>query len=250
MGKQSQDVKGMIVRAAGLAKEAALETLWPTRCALCDVPGELICKDCRSVLAFIDANDACPRCGAPFGCRQCTECNDTMLTAAGREGLPVTAMASVLLADEGARRIVTTYKDGNERRLAPEMAQLMAPFIPPEWSQAHLTYIPATKAALRKRGFDHAELLTRELANLTGMAGSALLDRPKSADQRRFDRRGRQRNMDGCLSVRPRASVPTNVLLIDDVCTTGATVFAAADRLLEAGAHQVYVLTFAKVLAS
>ena len=125
MGKQRQDVKGMIVRAAGLAKEAALETLWPTRCALCDVPGELICKDCRSVLAFIDANDACPRCGAPFGCRQCTECNDTMLTAAGREGLPVTAMASVLLADEGARRIVTTYKDGNERRLAPEMARLI-----------------------------------------------------------------------------------------------------------------------------
>ncbi len=250
MEKQEQAAKNMVIRAAALAKEAVLETLWPTRCAVCDVPGELICKGCRSALMFIDVNDACPRCGAPFGRCQCTECNDTMLTAADREDLPVTAMASVLLADEGARRIVTVYKDGNERRLAPEIARLMARFIPPEWSQAHLTYIPATKAALRKRGFDHAELLARELANLTSMDGSVLLDRPKSADQRRFDRRGRQRNMEGRLSVRPGVPMPANVLLLDDVCTTGATLFAAADRLLEAGAHEVYALTFAKVLAS
>lgn len=250
MGRPRRDVKRRIIQAAALAKEAALETLWPTRCALCDVPGALICGPCRKTLAFIDANDACPRCGAPFGRSQCTECNSTMLAAAGRDDLPVTAMASVLLADEGTRRIVTVYKDGNERRLAAEMAQLMARFIPPEWSGAHLTYIPATKAALSKRGFDHAELLARELANTTGMDGSALLKRPKSADQRRFDRRGRQRNMEGRFSVRPDVPVPAKVLVIDDVCTTGATVFAAADRLLEAGAHEVYALTFAKVLAS
>lgn len=249
--KPSWNIKtSAIARALALTGEVVAETLWPTRCAVCDLPGDLICSRCRKALLFIDANDACPRCGAPFGRNQCTECNETMLAAAGRETLPFDGMQSALLADDAARRIITAYKDSNERRLAKEIALMLARYVPPEWHHAHLTYIPATAEAVRRRGFDHAALLAKTLADLTDMDGSSLLQRPKSADQRKLGRRARQRNMEGRFSVLSDAPIPSEVLLIDDVCTTGATVCAATDCLRASGVKRVFILTFAKVLAS
>ena len=48
--------------ASGLnvAKEGLEELLWPTRCVLCDVPGTLLCEDCRLEIPYIDALHACP----------------------------------------------------------------------------------------------------------------------------------------------------------------------------------------------
>ncbi|MBQ1559106.1 MAG: hypothetical protein IIZ69_13600, partial [Pseudomonas sp.] len=52
----------------------AQELLWPTRCVVCDLPGELLCERCRSRLPWIEQRFACPVCGAPFGELTCTEC--------------------------------------------------------------------------------------------------------------------------------------------------------------------------------
>lgn len=237
-------------RVASFVKEAALETLWPTRCAICDAAGDLICPQCRRSLPFIDVNHACPICGAPYGLLQCTECNDTMLAAAQMDELPVDAMASTLLADEGVRRIVKAYKDSNERRLGSEIASMMARCIPPEWRHAFLTYIPATAEAVRRRGFDHAELIAREVTDLAQMDGGRLFARPESVDQRKLGRHERQRNMAERFALLPGASVPSKVLVLDDICTTGATLFAAAQCLRLGGAQEVYALAFAKVLAT
>lgn len=245
----SAHARHALAHAAAFAKEAALETLWPTRCAICDAPGHLICPACLRALPYLDANRACPVCGAPFGQHQCTECNAAMLKTASREALPVDGMAHVLLADDAARRIVTTYKDANEQRLAADIAILMARCVPPEWRDAHVVHIPATEDAVRRRGFDHADMLADELANAAGMERGHLFLRPENADQRAFDRRGRMRNMSGRFHLKVER-VPEEALLVDDICTTGATLFAAADCLRAAGAHAVYALTFAKVLAS
>lgn len=242
--------KAKLMRFAAFAKDAALETLWPTRCALCDAPGDLLCPRCRRTLLFVDANRACPVCGAPFGQHQCTECNATMLTAAGRDALPLDGMASVLLADDAARRMVTVYKDANERRLAHEMAGLIARYVPPEWHDAPLTFIPATKDALRRRGFDHAEQLANAVAARTKMPLMHVFARPRNLDQRKFGRRERQRNMSERFSMLPNVQVPQKTVILDDICTTGATLFAAADCLRTNGASKIYGLTFAKVLAT
>ena len=66
------------------AAECAAEVLWPTRCALCDRPGSVLCPQCESSLHFIDAWQACPRCGAPFGRAVCTECNPVALKRMAR----------------------------------------------------------------------------------------------------------------------------------------------------------------------
>lgn len=235
---------------ASFATETALETLWPTRCAVCDAPGDVLCPACRHALMFVDVNHACPVCGAPFGQHQCTECNETMLAAAEMNALPVDAMASALLADDAARRIVTVYKDANERRLASEIAAITMRYLPPEWRNAYLTYIPATTDALRRRGFDHTELVARAAVKQTGMQGGPLFKRPQSLDQRNLGRHDRQQNMSERFALRPNVSVPKRIVVLDDICTTGATLFAAANCLRVDGAHEIYGLTFAKVLAT
>ena len=73
-----------------------------------------------------------------------------------------------------------------------------------------------------------------------------LLSPPRAHDQRALSRRARMGNMAHAVSALPGASAPESILLIDDVCTTGATLFAACDAIREAGGRNVHCLTFAR----
>lgn len=230
------------------ALEAAAEALWPTRCAVCDTPGAVLCDSCRANLPYIDWWRACQRCGAPFGRVQCSECNLTLLGALGRTHPPFDSCASVVTLAGAPALIVRTFKDHGERRLAAELAASMAHTAHPLWidERPAIVGIPATARVMRRRGFDHAQLLAQELSAMTGLPLAQLLSRPRTADQRGLSRRERAENMAKGFSVLPGASIPKRVLLVDDVFTTGATLFAATDALLSAGVRQVRCLTYAR----
>lgn len=230
------------------AIEAVAETLWPTRCAVCDVPGAVLCDSCRANLPYIDWWCACPRCGAPFGRVQCSECNATMLAVLGRRNVPFSSCASVATLEGGPTRIVRMCKDHGERRLASEMASCMSRILHPAWveEQPAIVSVPATSRAVRRRGFDHAESIAKALAAITGLPQAHPLARPRTSDQRGLGRAERAANMAKGFSILPGATVPARVLLIDDVYTTGATLFAATDALMAAGSAQVRCLTFAR----
>lgn len=233
------------------AKEVALETLWPTRCAGCDTPGErVLCARCERALAYIDACHACPTCGAPFGRIQCTQCNEVVLASLGLDALPVDGMTHAVMLDDTARRIVTLYKDADERRLAHDIARLLVRYVSPDRVREGciISYIPDSASALRRRGFDHARELAEACAMRTSMPCASLFARPDSLDQRTLGKRGRIANMSEQLHVAEGVRVPRSVLLVDDVCTTGATMFSAALALRQAGCAQVWALTFARAM--
>lgn len=234
--------------ARSLVIDAVAESLFPTRCAVCDAPGSVLCGQCAGGLPFIDATLACPRCGAPFGRVQCTECSRTLLAPFGYEEPPYNEAVSALVLTEAVRRIVTVYKDQGERRLARPIAAIMARYLPPAWlaRQPALTFVPATAAARRRRGFDHGELIARELSFLADCELVPLLAAPTHRDQRKLGRAGRIGNMRASMRVMPGATAPRTVLLVDDVCTTGSTLFAAAEALKAAGARTVFCATFAR----
>lgn len=237
-----------LAEARDVALEAVAETLWPTRCVLCDAPGATLCPSCQQALPFIDGLTACPRCGAPHGAVQCTECNPVMLAGAGYDAFPLDEAVSAVLLTARTRRIVTTFKDQGERRLARDMAAILARFIPPRWLAGNcaVSYVPATGAARRRRGFDHAELLARELSWQTSCEFAPLLRPPHHRDQRKLSRRERALNAARSMDVLPGATVPERLVIVDDVCTTGATLYAAATALRTAGAARVFGATFAR----
>ena len=105
-----------------------LETISPTRCVVCDMPGSVLCEGCASSLPFIDLALACPRCGAPFGRTLCTECPMPGSESAllhPEEAFPFTQARAALSFEDGARRIISTYKDGDELRLDAVIASLL-----------------------------------------------------------------------------------------------------------------------------
>ena len=229
------------------AAEVIAETLWPTRCALCDLPGEVLCASCMSSLPFLDWWQACPRCGSAFGLVQCDLCNPIMLSRIGRDELPFAGCASAVSFSDSSGRVVRTYKDQGERRLAAVMAQRMAYVVPPAWSYDVLTFIPATKAAMRRRGFDHAELLAHEVASCLNVECASMFARPRTFDQRTLSGRERIANLSNRFQLVENAGAHHSFLLVDDVFTTGATLCAATDALKNACADTVYCLTFARV---
>ena len=227
---------------------ACAEALWPTRCAVCDAPGAVLCDECEASLDYLDLWRACPRCGAAFGRVQCTECSPTHLAHLGREDWPFDACASACVFDDAAGRIVRAFKDQGEQRLAAEIARIMARTLPADWPRCTLAYVPASAAAWRRRGFDHAELIARHLASELDCDATALFERPESRDQRALSRDQRIRNLQGRFKLRAGVQAPARVLLIDDVFTTGATLSDATDTLVAAGTEQVFCLTFARVM--
>lgn len=233
------------------ARDCLVEALWPTRCVICDRPGSILCNPCLRDLPYLDTWRACPKCGAAYGRTQCTECNPVMLKAGGYEKLPFEACASALMFTATSSRIPRAFKDHGARDLGPVMARLMANVLMPEWipwCQA-ITFIPATRKAVRTRGFDHGQELAKHLGDLCNLPVAHLLPRPNSIDQRKLSRTQRFANMRQVFREEnaPGRCPPQRVLLIDDVMTTGSTLFAATCSLKRLGVEQVRCVTLLRV---
>ena len=240
------ETRDKLHRILSFAGEAVAETLWPTRCALCDMPGDVLCERCARRLAHVDWWRACHRCGSPFGRVQCDACNPVALRRLARDDWPFARCASAMAFDEATGRLVRVFKDQGEQRLAHVMAAAMVRMVAPSWEFDAITFVPATLAAERYRGFDHAQLIARDVAAAIDIPCIETLARPKTRDQRKLTGAQRIANLAGSFHALD-GRLPNRILLVDDVFTTGATLCAASDALLAAGCQEISCLTFARV---
>jgi predicted amidophosphoribosyltransferase len=164
--------------------------------------------------------------------------------AAVRSPAPVPPAEAVVAAwaYEGVpRALVLALKI---RGLRPAAAPLAAGMVAAARSAglrgAILVWVPGRRADMRRRGFDHAELLARTVAGELGLPARPVMTRlGRTPDQACLSRTARRRNLVGAFGARP-CSGP--VVLVDDVVTTGATVDVCARALLAAGASSVEAL--------
>lgn len=230
------------------------ELLWPTRCIVCDEPGELLCKDCRESFPWIAQQWACPNCGAPFGYLACTECD----APKGELWESRACICSCPLEGVG-RLLAVAHKDRHERRLAAVIAAIMATSLDeasswlaqdglPRFEAAQtdaLCFVPATQEAYRRRGFDHMETIARNLSQMLCVPYADVLARPYGKDQRRLTKDERLRNTQAAIEVVSDIQ-GCNLLLVDDVITTGASIRAATKALLGKGAKSVVACSLAR----
>jgi len=184
------------------------------------------------------AGPSCRRCGAPtaWPVERCLECS-------GRR-LAFNSARAVVAYRGPARDLVRGWKEHGLRQAASLVADLTVTRLQPPAADV-VTWVPPDGARLLERGHHPARSLARLLAERWDLPSAELLERGgRSLRQTGLSLPERRRNVRGAFA--PRRSVPANVLLVDDVYTTGSTVSAAAAALRRGGAASVHVVTFAR----
>lgn len=217
-----------------------LDVAFPPKCVGCGEFGAFFCEDCLADAPYA-IERRCPGCWHIWRAVYCTDCN--------RFPRSFAAMRSAFSYEGVARYAVIALKYEGVSALAPSMAQPMADALK-LWAHSVDVIVPVPLGWVRKRkrGYNQAELLAREVARLTGLpiqpqALRRVRQTPAQVEQPNAE--ARRRNVEAAFGLGKRP-VTGNVLLIDDVATTGATLDACSRVLLSGGARTVYGLTFAR----
>lgn len=221
-----------------------LAALYPEEisCASCgrDVfESEPFCPSCAKKLTRNDGK-FCERCGMPTVGeeRYCIRCAENVNY--------FERAYSVYLYDEGTKPLLRRFKEKGERWLGRVFAGLLSDYMREYRIEADvLTFVPMTSEKRRRRGYNQAEVLARELSRISGIPCEEMLEKVReSAPQKELDFADRQRNLNGCFRLKQgRRTEYRRVLLLDDVMTTTATVNECCRILSKVCENGVKVLT-------
>ncbi len=186
-----------------------------------------------------------PRCDVCWTQRdQERVCSDCSATRPSFE-----QMRSAFVYEGVARDAVIALKFRGLSSIAPLMAAMMAECIS-EWNPQvdFIVHVPLAGGRKKERGYDQAGLLAKELSKLIEVPHEqrALRRARRTAPQvDQPDELARRRNVQNAFSLGARA-VEGDILLVDDVFTTGATLDSCARVLTQGGVRKVYAITFAR----
>lgn len=206
-------------------------------------PRRAVCMGCGELLG-LDRDELCE------ACRRELALNWIGATQPPR-GLRLDGAAHAHVYTGPARGMVINLKYGSVWLLAEQMGEDIARAARElgMGTSFLVTCVPMHPKRLRRRGRNHAELLARSAAAKLGAEYRELLVRTRNAPQQaRLNREERLRNLKGGFAVpeAERAALRgATVLLIDDVCTTGATARYCAATLRAAGARHICLATYA-----
>lgn len=218
-----------------------LDLLFPPRCVNCAKPGSALCPACLASIPLVPP-PYCSRCGqvrALTGAT-CARC---------RAQPPV--ISRVLFAtwhQDTAQNAIHELKYKRRRDVARPLAELLTLRL----RQANVRFdvlscVPLHPTREYARGYNQAELLSRETARQLNAPFAHTLERTRAtADQIGLDAAARRHNVQDAFRAAPSLDGAKNVILVDDVCTTGATLDACAQALFEAGVQRVIGLTVAR----
>jgi ComF family protein len=209
----------------------------------------LTCAVCRTRFRAVRP-PWCGRCGQPephFGpCRLCAEWPAALKSV----------RSAVWLVEE-AQQAVYALKYGGLSRIAHDLALVMAPLCPRTDEATVLIPIPLAPKRLRQRGYNQSELLARALAGKwrIPVLPDLLVRTRETPTQTALTPGTRLANVAGAFAARNVQCEMRNsafrlahfeLILVDDVFTTGATLAEAARALEQAGATAIHAVTFAR----
>lgn len=231
--------------------DALIDLALPPLCLNCDAPvsrNQSLCPDCWKAISFI-SDPCCQRCGLPFEVpveagTLCTDClTDPPEYTAGR---------SVFLYDDASKQMILKFKHGDQLHPATAMGEWLAKAASDFMPQMEVIIpVPLHFWRLWRRRYNQAALLAQKISQLIGkpVALQALQRVKATHSQGHHNRAERHQNMRHAFRVNParRGQIEgKNVLLVDDVLTTGATLNECCRTLQKAGARAIYVVTLAR----
>lgn len=142
--------------------------------------------------------------------------------------------------------LVREYKSSKRRSLAPFWAGILSEVIDARWPGRTIVPVPPRPEKIRRREWDQVEAIVAALEK-RGYRVERILERHAGAQQKKLNKAMRKTNAEKAYSVIPArvSRIPADVVLVDDVYTTGATIEACAKALRENGAVNVCALVIA-----
>ncbi len=227
--------------------DTIFELIAPHQCIACGIEGEVLCTMCLANAG----GTIQPRCA---GCMRLSKNSKTCQTC--KSWLNIYAIYVATLYEGIYEQMIRSFKFNVRRQTAIPMAKMLYDVIPSDLPDGIIVSpLPTAPSRIRQRGFDHATLLAKKLvANLSNSKEApwngcfrALLGRKTNIRQLGSSRSQRIEQMKNEFFVpNPQQVAGKQILLVDDVMTTGASISAAAKVLKEAGAKRIYATIFAQ----
>ncbi len=216
-----------------------LDLIFPPRCVTCRRPGDWFCAECQAQVHRIFP-PLCQRCGRPLTEPNCPHCRHMPLHLDG--------LRAVGFFENPLREAIHRFKYQSRPELGVTLARLLDEYLAENCLPVDgIVPVPLHRDRERARGFNQSLILASELAARKGMPlWYNVIERKKpTRPQVDLNLQSRIENMrdafDVVGDVRNR-----RILLVDDVCTTGATLDACGLALKQAGAQSVWGLALAR----
>lgn len=216
-----------------------LNVFFPNTCISCGKvidSNEYLCDYCHEKLPRIDFTKNCIRCGLPN--KNC-ECNNRVFYFGGS--------IAPFYNDDSAQNAMYKFKFSRHTRNANFFSKQMSLTIKNVYSNVKfdgITYVPLTFKKYLKRGFNQSSVLAKQIAKICDLPYfDNLLYRNKNkiAQHKITGVKERFKNVEGLYGCKQK--VKGNILLVDDIKTTGATLNECAKQLILNGADNVYCIT-------
>jgi competence protein ComFC len=222
----------------------ALDWLYPPECGGCNRLGDRWCEECnRQTLRLLDTT-SCPVCGYPQGqpgvCASCR--NDPP---------PYVALRSAAAYSGPLRKAILRLKYGHDISLGESLSRLLIDSVRVlQWDVDMIIPVPLGLKRMHDRGYNQVDFTGRPCAYALGIPYQPknLYRIRETRSQVGLSAHERHSNVAGAFEANHERVKEKTVLLIDDVATTGATLKASANALLQAGASRVYALTLARAI--
>ncbi len=242
------------------AESLVLDAIFPPRCAGCRAfHPTLFCEPCQKTLQPVKS-PFCLRCGAPFdplahAAAECADCRANRYHGAP----PFDALRATFTFEGALRPAVHTLKYRGKIALAEPLSALLWHTLQNDALLRQTTFAALCAVPLHpwrrwRRGYNQSALLAEKLSSRCDIPVAQLLKRiRRTPPQVGLNEKQRLENVRGAFALpediwRDWNAKSGPVLLIDDVCTTGATLAECARTLKAAGVPEVYGLTLARQL--
>jgi ComF family protein len=220
-----------------LITEGLVRFLAPHECLVCEKEGSLLCELC-SVSEINPVPERCYRCLAKSKdsavCRKC------------RPSSPLKFVWVTSEYEGIAKELIRLFKFERAQAAHETVAELMSdtlPFLKPD---TIITYIPTATSRQRMRGYDHSRLIAKRLAKLKNVRFRSLLERSGQSRQVGSTRKQRVAQAAEMFRLKEDIAQGREIVIVDDILTTGASLEAAARILKDAGTKQVSAAVFAQ----
>lgn len=204
-----------------------------------------LCKDCLDDMDLISGN-ICKKCGERLSndnpnVKICDNCKEKEYSFDQNR--------SFCYYNDTSSAIVKNFKYGGRKYYAKFIANMMKDTVQEFKDVDILTYVPMSRSRKRERGFNQAEEMAKELSKLMSIPVQELLIKSKnSKNQASLNQSERLKNLKGSFALKSdtKELKNKNILIIDDVFTTGTTLDECSKELKKLRPHKIYTCTFAK----